>query len=211
MRRRQFATTSMRAAYCAAEMGVWLTAAQWVGPAATMIAAMMTAANLGARATGWGFAVFTLGSVCWALIGASTGQPSLLATNAFLTLVNLVGVWRWLGRQAKYQDGARTAANDSKHTPGQALVAASRINGLAVTDGAGVPLGSCVEALIALESAAIIYIVVASRNAVGLDEELRGVARDSCCFGADAITLTFDAIAFARIPVLANRNWPTRL
>ncbi len=192
-------------------MSVWLTAAQWIAPAATMIAAMMTAANLGARTTGWGFLVFTLGSVCWALIGASTGQPSLLATNAFLTLVNLVGVWRWLGREAKYQDGARTAADNSKHTPGPSLVAASRLNGLAVTDRAGVPLGRCVEALIDLESAAISYIVVASRNSVGLDEELRGVARDSCNFGANAITFTLDAIAFGRIPLLADRNWPARL
>jgi len=52
---------------------------------------------------------------------------------------------------------------------------------------------------------------VASRNAVGLDEELRGVARDSCCFGADAITLKLDAIAFAQIPALADLNWPARL
>ena len=73
------------------------------------------------------------------------------------------------------------------------------------------PLGNCVEALIDLESAAISYIVVASRNAVGLGEELRGVARDSCCFGADVITLTLDAIAFARMPVLADSKWPARL
>ncbi len=120
-------------------------------------------------------------------------------------------VWRWLEREAKYQDGARTAADNSKHTPGPSLVAASRLNGLAVTDRAGVPLGKCVEALIDLESAAISYIVVASRNSVGLDEELRGVARDSCNFGANAITFTLDAIAFGRIPLLADRNWPARL
>lgn len=193
------------------DVNLVLTAAQWIAPAATMIAAMMTAANHGARTTGWGFVVFTLGSACWALIGASTGQPSLLATNAFLMLVNLVGVWRWLGRQATYQDSARTAADDSKTTPGPSLVAASRINGLAVTDRAGVPLGSCVEALIDRESAAIGYIVVASRNAIGLGEELRSVTRASCCFGAEVITLTLNATAFARIPVLAEHSWPARL
>jgi hypothetical protein len=82
----------------------------------------MTAANIGARTTGWGFVVFTLGSVCWALIGASTDQPTLLATNVFLTVVNLVGVWRWLGRQAKYQDGAKTAADDSSIRRGLRLL-----------------------------------------------------------------------------------------
>jgi len=193
------------------DVNLWLAAAQWIAPAATVIAAILTAANFGARTTGWGFVVFVLGSISWAIVGALTGQMNLLATNAFLTLVNLVGVWRWLGRQARYQDGARTAADRSKHAAGPSLVAASAINGLSVNDLAGVPLGSCVEALIGRERAEITYIVVASRNAVGLDEELRGVMRESCCFGADAITLTLDALAFARIPVLTDRNWPARL
>ena len=154
------------------------TAAEWVAPAATMIAAMMTAANLGARTTGYGFVVFTIGSLCWTAIGASTGQTNLLATNIFLTLVNLVGIWRWLGRQAKYQDGAQEAAKASEQGTGPSLAPASSVCGLDVTDRAGQPIGSCVEALIDRDSAGIAYIVVASRNAVGLDEELRGVTRD---------------------------------
>jgi DNA-binding transcriptional LysR family regulator len=64
--------------------------AAWVAPAATMIAALMTAANLGARLTGWGFVVFTLGSICWSWVGYSSGQSNLLASNSFLTLINLV-------------------------------------------------------------------------------------------------------------------------
>lgn len=68
--------------------------AGWGGAAATMIAAMMTAANLGARIIGWGFVVFTIGSVGWSLVGLSSGQNNLVATNTFLTLVNGVGIWR---------------------------------------------------------------------------------------------------------------------
>lgn len=34
--------------------------AGWAAPAATMIAAMMTAFNFGARITGWGFVAFTV-------------------------------------------------------------------------------------------------------------------------------------------------------
>ena len=75
--------------------------AGWLAPAATMIAAMMTAANLGARVTGWGFVVFTVGSIGWCAIALSTGQQNLLWTNGFLTLVNGVGIWRWLGRKAR--------------------------------------------------------------------------------------------------------------
>ena len=47
-------------------------AAGWIAPAATMIAAMMTASNLGARVTGWGFAVFLLGSICWAIVALAS-------------------------------------------------------------------------------------------------------------------------------------------
>ena len=66
---------------------------EWVAPIATMIAAMLTAANLGARVTGYGFAIFAVASVCWSIIGLSSGQTNLLVTNGFLALVNAVGVW----------------------------------------------------------------------------------------------------------------------
>src|SRR5471030_3214617 len=88
--------------------------AGWVAPAATMTAAVMTAANLGTRVTGWGFIVFTIGSVAWSSVAIGTGQQNLLWTNGFLTLVNLVGIWRWLGRQARYEDGSRAAASRSQ-------------------------------------------------------------------------------------------------
>jgi hypothetical protein len=81
-----------------------LELAGWVAPAATMIAAIMTAANLGSRVTGWGFAVFCVGAVSWIIVGAGTGQQNLLLSNAFLLLVDVVGVWRWLGRKARYDD-----------------------------------------------------------------------------------------------------------
>lgn len=192
-------------------MEMLVSAAQWIAPAATMIAAMMTAANLGARVTGWGFIVFTLGSLCWAAIGISTGQTNLLATNAFLTLVNLVGIWRWLGRQAKYQDGAKTAAAQSQQGNTPSVIAASSLGGLPVKDAAGEAIGECVEALVDCRTGQIGYVVVATRNAVGLDEQLRGVARATCHIGADAIELTIDADKFSQLPVLADRNWPARL
>src|SRR4051812_34927976 len=76
----------------------------WIAPIATAIAACMTASNLGSRVTGWGFVVFTVGSVAWTSYGAATGQSNLVWQNLFLTAVNLVGIWRWLGRQARLDD-----------------------------------------------------------------------------------------------------------
>ena len=61
-----------------------------LAPAATMIAAVMTASNLGARVTGWGFVVFTVGSIAWCLVALTSGQANLLWTNGFLILVNVL-------------------------------------------------------------------------------------------------------------------------
>ena len=82
----------------------------WVAPIATTIAALMTASNLGTRVTGWGFVVFTAGSLAWLTLGIATGQANLLWQNVVLTLLNLFGIWRWLGRQARIEDGAKSAA-----------------------------------------------------------------------------------------------------
>src|ERR1700760_361969 len=87
--------------------------AGWVAPAATMIASVMTASNLGARVTGWGFLVFLVGSLAWTLVAVTSGQPNLLWTNVFLSVVNAIGIWRWLGRQARYEDGSKAAEAES--------------------------------------------------------------------------------------------------
>ena len=44
----------------------------WVATVATIIAASMTAANLGSRITGYGFAVFMFGALCWIAVGLMT-------------------------------------------------------------------------------------------------------------------------------------------
>jgi len=85
----------------------------WIATAATIAAACMTASNLGSRITGYGFAVFTLGSLAWLAVGLLTGQPALVWTNVVLTFLNLFGVWRWLGRQAAVEEGSRAAARAS--------------------------------------------------------------------------------------------------
>jgi len=46
----------------------------WVATVATIVAASMTAANLGARITGYGFCVFLVGSLAWLFVGFHTGN-----------------------------------------------------------------------------------------------------------------------------------------
>ena len=88
-------------------------AAGLVAPVATTIAAVMVAANLGSRLTGFGFIVFSIGAVALAIVGWSTGQMNLVWQNAVLLVVNLIGVWRWLGLRARYEKGAAAATQAS--------------------------------------------------------------------------------------------------
>ena len=84
-------------------------AANWIAPVATTLAAIIVAANLGARITGYGFIVFAVGSVAWMGVAWFTGQSNLLWQNVMLLLINLVGVWRWLGLRARYDKAAEAA------------------------------------------------------------------------------------------------------
>ena len=87
--------------------------ANWVAPIATTIAAILVAANLEARLTGIGFIVFAIGSIGWIIIGAASSQPNLVWQNVTLLLINLFGVWRWLGLRARYRKGAAVATRAS--------------------------------------------------------------------------------------------------
>lgn len=181
-----------------------------IASAATMIAAMMTAANLGARVTGWGFVVFFAGSVCWSAVGLMTSQADLAATNLFLMLVNLAGIWRWLGRQSAYEKGGRTATRASRRSVAPSLFTATGIAGMAVRDRHGVPLGKVVEALIECTSGGIAYVVVASGGMGGIDERLRAVPRTHLAFDGDRLTLRMGRAGFERLPVLEDGDWPAR-
>ena len=55
--------------------------AGWIALVATCVAALMTASNLGARVTGWGFVIFTGGALAWIVVGFITGQTQLLYSN----------------------------------------------------------------------------------------------------------------------------------
>ena len=173
-----------------------------------MIAAMMTAANLGARVTGWGFVVFTFGSIAWSVVGLSSGQTNLVATNGFLTFVNLIGVWRWLGRQRAYEDGGKSAAQSSRRSPYPTLFTATGIAGLPVAASDGETVGKVVEALVTCESGSVSYVVISASGVGGIHEVLRAVARDDIRFSCDRFTLNRDSTWFEALPPLQDGDWP---
>jgi len=185
--------------------------AGWVAPIATMLAAMMTAANLGARLTGWGFVVFTGGSIAWTIVGATTGQTNLVASNGFLTLINLFGIWRWLGRQAAYEQGGQSAQVASRQSDTDSLFTATSISGMAVSAADGKYLGHAVEALMECKSGTVSYIVVATGGLGGVDEQLRAVSRSDIAFSCDGLKLRIDSSAFRKLEVLQPGRWPAAI
>lgn len=182
--------------------------AQWLAPAATMIAAMMTAANLGARMTGSGFVVFTIGSLAWTFLGYAGGQTELIVTNAFLTLVNLVGIWRWLGRQRSYEDGAKAASDKSRRSRGPTLVPAAGIASLPLEDQAGEKIGHGVDILLGCDDARVSYVVVGTSSGEGLGERLIALGIEDVAFKCDRLVLRHDAAWLENQPALPDGDWP---
>jgi hypothetical protein len=185
--------------------------AGWVAPAATMIAAMMTAANLGARVTGFGFVVFTIGSVAWSVVGLTSGQTNLVVTNGFLTLVNAVGIWRWLGRQARYEKGGEQAARASQRRPVRSLFPAGLIAGASVTDADGNTLGTIVDAMLRCEDNAIEYLVLSTGGVGGVGETLHAVSPARLTFATDAIRFDGSPDDARALPSIETDRWPERL
>ncbi|WP_084437775.1 photosystem reaction center subunit H [Niveispirillum irakense] len=182
--------------------------AGWVAPIATMLAAMMTAANLGARVTGWGFVVFSIGSVAWTIVALATDQSNLLWTNGFLTLVNMVGIWRWLGRQARYEEGGHAAKTKSAREPVPTLYPMGALAGATITDPNGETVGTIVEGMMRCTDSGLAYLVVSEGGIGGLGERLHAIKPAELRFTADGVTSLIPANSLRTRPTLARKDWP---
>jgi hypothetical protein len=144
----------------------------WIATAATIVAACMTASNLGSRITGYGFAVFTVGSLAWLATGLMSDQPALVWTNVVLTGLNLFGIWRWLGRQAKVEEGARAASESSETSAGEALFPVSLLTRAPVECG-GEDEGVALDAMAGCHSGRLAYVAVSQGGVAGIGETVR--------------------------------------
>lgn len=182
----------------------------WIATAATIIAACLTASNLGPRITGYGFIVFTIGSIAWFATGLLGGQPALMWTNVAMTGLNLFGVWRWLGRQTGLQKGAETAAERSESTPGEALFPASVLGSAKLVGAGGAELGSAVDAMIRCGSGRIDYLVIAEGGVGGVGERFRRLDWGQARVDEGRVRTDLDEAGFARLPDMARDSWPGR-
>jgi len=184
--------------------------AGWVAPVATMLAAMMTAANLGTRFTGWGFVVFLAGSIAWVTVAATTDQPNLLWSNLFLTLVNMIGIWRWLGRQAKLDDGAKLATERSEAAQAPALFPATMLQDHPLAGPDGQTIGRVAGAMVECGGGRISYLLVGEGGVAGVGERLHMLGWDDLRIAGDTLSSRLDARALAALPEVAPDAWPER-
>jgi hypothetical protein len=180
----------------------------WLAPAATTLAALITASNLGSRTTGYGFAIFTVGSLAWLAQGYLTGQANLLWQNAILTALNLFGVWRWLGVRAKIEEGGRAAQEESQVTPGEALFPGSLLGRGTIVGRDGAELGRAVDAMIGCSSGLLSYIVAAEGGVAGVGETLRKVNWDDVRVEDDRFQTRMSPESFRALPMLDKDAWP---
>jgi hypothetical protein len=181
----------------------------WIATIATIIAASMTAANLGSRITGYGFCVFLIGSLAWLADGLITGQPPLTWTNAVLTLLNIFGIWRWLGRQARVEEGARTASEKSETTPGEALFPVSLLTKAPVTAG-DAQLGRCIDAMAGCHSGRLSYVVVSQGGVAGVGETLRRLPWSRATADGEQLRTDVTPAEFEQMEQLPRDQWPER-
>lgn len=182
--------------------------ATWVAPIATTIAALMTASNLGSRVTGWGFAVFLIGSIAWMTLGLATHQPNLVWQNVILSLLNLFGMWRWLGRQALIEEGGERAAAKSEALPGETLFPASLLGKARLVGAGGQPLGNSIDAMIGQRSGGLSYLVIAEGGVAGVGERFRRLDWSAASIDGEAIHISASTVD--GLPELAADDWPGR-
>ena len=178
----------------------------WVATIATIIAASMTAANLGSRITGYGFCVFLVGSLAWLATGLMTNQPALTWTNIVLSVLNNFGIWRWLGRQAKVEEGARTAAEASERMPTETLFPVSLLARAPVLSG-GREIGHCIDAMAGSSSGQLSYVVVSQGGVAGVGEILRRLPWSAAKVKGEQLIAEIQP---SRLQELPRDQWPAR-
>lgn len=182
--------------------------ASFVAPVATTLAALIVASNLGARITGYGFVIFTVGSVAWTLLGYMTDQPNLLWQNVVLTGLNLFGVWRWLGWQARIEDGAESAAKDSAEDPGETLFPVSLLGKGRVISLDGHEVGASVDAMAGCRTGRLAYLVVAEGGVAGIGQTLRRLPWSGCSVDGDRVHAPIELSRICALDPLEPDHWP---
>jgi hypothetical protein len=181
----------------------------WIPAVATMIASLTIASNLGARVTGWGFVVLVFSSAGWIASQASASQPdaSIVAMHSVLLLVNLFGVWRWLGRQTRYEDSREHATERSRRARVPTLFSADALIGSKVITGEKTR-GTVVDAMLRCDNKNLAYVVTTEGGVGGAGETLRAIPPDHLRFDEDDVACDLSDEQWCALPVIEDDHWP---
>ena len=188
-----------------------LTLLEWMVPAATIVAALMTAANLGARVTGWGFVVFAVSSAGWITVDiAAAGEPSssLLIAHCALLVVNLFGVWRWLGREKRYEDSREHASERSRRARVPTLFSVGSLVGATVRADREETRGTVVDAMLKCDDKRMAYVVTREGGVGGAGETLRAIPPEHLRVDGDDVFCDLSEDEWRRLPPIEDDRWP---
>jgi hypothetical protein len=77
------------------DMVSMMNLAKWFGTGAGISGAVLIALNFGVVA--YGFAFFLFSSLIWLVAALVQREPSLAVLQATFTVINVIGLWRWVG------------------------------------------------------------------------------------------------------------------
>ena len=186
-------------------------ALDWIAVTATIVAALITAANLGARVTGSGFVMYTLASAIWIATGVMNDfEPlSVVVMHGVLVFINLFGVWRWLGRERRYEDSREHAHKRSQWARVPTLFSAGSMIGATVAGRGKDSLGTIVDAMFNSEEKRVAYVVISEGGVAGAGETLRAVPPEHLKFEDGTITCDLAETDWHALPPIENDHWPT--
>ncbi|MBV9841156.1 MAG: PRC-barrel domain-containing protein [Sphingomonadaceae bacterium] len=182
--------------------------AAWVAPAATIVAAMMVAANLGTRVTGWGFVVYTVGAIAWCAQGVATHQYNLLWANGFLLVVDVIGVYRWLFQRAALDEGAEAAVVQSEREETDPLFPLSHLVEAPLCGPDGSKVAHILDAMAECGSGRISYLMLREGGAGGIGERFHALPWADVTPCDKRFTTALDGAAIRALPQVDPRDWP---
>ena len=187
-------------------------ALDWIAVTATIVAALITAANLGARVTGSGFVMYTLASAIWIATGVMNDfEPlSVVVMHGVLVFINLFGVWRWLGRERRYEDSREHAQKRSRWARVPTLFSAGSMLGSSVAGRGKDSLGTVVDAMFNSDEKSIAYVVISEGGIAGAGETLRAVPPEHLKFEDEYIVCDLSESDWHALPPIENYHWPTK-
>lgn len=183
------------------------TVAPYFGPFAILVGALLTAANKGARITGYGFIALTIGAAIFTILGIAKGDWFAISVNAALTVVNGVGIRRWLGQVAVAEEAAAEAnAASAESSDVETIAPVSGLIGRTVRTADGEKYGEVVDLMLGTQRRKVSYVVIHPAGEAA--SAFVGLAPDQLRFEAEEAVML---CPHDRCQKLDADSWPVEL